>query len=201
MQVHPTGGGHPLWPEVAPSKPGQGIQSPSSGPATQVELTAAAEARLAESTGAEDPRAVEAGRAAGGAGGAGEEEDLRPGELTDEEEQIVKELKARDAEVRAHEAAHIAASGGLAGAPSYTFQDGPDGKRYAVGGEVSIDTSSGGTPNRSAWVMPSCSIMRPRSCSPTPRLARTWTPSARRAPPWPRQPSRWQRQRAEHESQ
>ena len=148
MQVHPTGGGHPLWPEVAPSKRGESIQTPSSGPATQVELTAEAEARLAESTGAQDPRAVEASKGARAAGATGEdEEDLRPGELTEEEEQVVSELKARDAEVRAHEAAHIAASGGLAGAPSYTFQDGPDGKRYAVGGEVSIDTSSGATPD------------------------------------------------------
>lgn len=63
-------------------------------------------------------------------------------ELTDEEEQQVDELKQRDQEVRRHEAAHKAAAGGHAiGGPTFEFQTGPDGKRYAVGGEVKIDTS------------------------------------------------------------
>jgi len=45
-------------------------------------------------------------------------------------------LKARDREVRAHEAAHTAAAGSLAkGGPSFTFQRGSDGRLYAVGGE------------------------------------------------------------------
>jgi hypothetical protein len=67
-------------------------------------------------------------------------------ELSPEEQQMVRELEARDREVRAHEAAHVAAAGGLAGSPSYSFQTGPDNKQYAVGGEVSIDTSPGRTP-------------------------------------------------------
>lgn len=53
----------------------------------------------------------------------------------------IRELKARDAEVKAHEAAHAAVGGQLAGTPSYTYQRGPDGVRYAVGGEVPIDVS------------------------------------------------------------
>jgi hypothetical protein len=62
--------------------------------------------------------------------------------LTAEEEQLVEALKKRDAEVRRHEAAHVAAGGPyVRGAPSYTFQTGPDGRRYAIGGEVQIDTS------------------------------------------------------------
>ncbi|MEQ9335590.1 MAG: putative metalloprotease CJM1_0395 family protein, partial [Miltoncostaeaceae bacterium] len=32
-------------------------------------------------------------------------------------------------------APHAAAGGQYAGAPSFTYQTGPDGKRYAVGGE------------------------------------------------------------------
>ena len=64
-----------------------------------------------------------------------------PGELSEDQQAQVKELKERDAEVRAHEAAHAATGGSYAGAPSYEYQVGPDGKRYAVGGEVSIDTS------------------------------------------------------------
>ena len=63
-------------------------------------------------------------------------------ELSEEERRILKELRARDAEVRAHEQAHLAAAGPYAnGAPKYEYQTGPDGKQYAVGGEVSIDTS------------------------------------------------------------
>ena len=54
------------------------------------------------------------------------------------------ELQSRDQEVRIHEAAHQA--GGLAGAASYSYQQGSDGKMYAIGGEVSIDTSEGSTP-------------------------------------------------------
>ncbi len=54
----------------------------------------------------------------------------------------VRELQSRDQEVRAHEAAHKAAAGDLArGGASFTYEVGPNGVRYAVGGEVSIDTS------------------------------------------------------------
>lgn len=62
-------------------------------------------------------------------------------ELTDAEEKQVRELKARDREVRAHEQAHARVGGSYASSPTYTFQDGPDGKRYAIGGEVQIDSA------------------------------------------------------------
>ncbi|MBL1278515.1 MAG: hypothetical protein COB30_020775 [Ectothiorhodospiraceae bacterium] len=63
-------------------------------------------------------------------------------ELTEEDKRVIAQLKTSDREVRAHEAAHLAAAGGLArGGASFTYQAGPDGRRYAVGGEVSIDTS------------------------------------------------------------
>ena len=57
------------------------------------------------------------------------------------EQKQLAELKARDAEVRAHEAAHAAVGGQLAGSPSYTYQRGPDGQQYAIGGEVQISLS------------------------------------------------------------
>lgn len=60
---------------------------------------------------------------------------------TSEEQQKISELAARDREVRAHEAAHASVGGIYAGAPSYNFARGPDGKNYAVSGEVSIDVS------------------------------------------------------------
>ncbi len=66
-----------------------------------------------------------------------------------EREQELKEiqqLSARDAEVRNHELAHAAVGGSYAGSPSYEYETGPDGKKYAVGGEVSIDVSEGATP-------------------------------------------------------
>jgi hypothetical protein len=54
----------------------------------------------------------------------------------------IQQLKARDTEVRAHEAAHIAAGGGIVqGGASFSFETGPDGIQYAIGGEVKIDTS------------------------------------------------------------
>lgn len=69
------------------------------------------------------------------------------GELSAEALALIAKLKARDTEVRQHEQAHLAAAGGLAqSGASYTYQRGPDGVNYAVGGEVRIDTSPGRTP-------------------------------------------------------
>jgi hypothetical protein len=61
--------------------------------------------------------------------------------LSEGEREQLKKLKARDTEVRNHENAHQSAGGQFAGSPSYTYQAGPDGRRYAIGGEVSIDVS------------------------------------------------------------
>lgn len=68
--------------------------------------------------------------------GEGEEDDLSP-----EDQETVEKLKARDREVREHEQAHVRAGQPYAGSPSYDYQTGPDGKQYAVGGEVPIDVS------------------------------------------------------------
>lgn len=64
-----------------------------------------------------------------------------PDGLTQEERALVAQLSARDREVRKHEEAHARVGGPFAGAPSYDFQAGPDGRRYAIGGEVPIDVS------------------------------------------------------------
>lgn len=67
--------------------------------------------------------------------------------LDEQEQREVEQLKARDREVRAHEMAHLAAAGSLAtSGASFTYERGPDGVSYAVGGEVGIDTSPGRTP-------------------------------------------------------
>ncbi|MBO1923105.1 putative metalloprotease CJM1_0395 family protein [Thiomicrorhabdus sp. 6S3-12] len=57
-------------------------------------------------------------------------------------EQVISQLKSRDREVRAHEMAHLSVAGAYARGMSFTYQTGPDGKRYAIGGEVGIDTSA-----------------------------------------------------------
>jgi hypothetical protein len=68
-------------------------------------------------------------------------------DLSDEEKQAVQQLKKRDAEVKAHERSHMAAGAGIVqGGASYTYQKGPDGRMYAVGGEVKIDVSPENTP-------------------------------------------------------
>jgi hypothetical protein len=56
--------------------------------------------------------------------------------------EVLSQLKSRDTAVRAHEAAHMAAGGRfITGGATYTYEKGPDGGEYAVGGEVGIDTS------------------------------------------------------------
>ncbi len=62
-------------------------------------------------------------------------------ELSADEQAEVEKLQRRDTEVRAHEQAHKAAAGRYAGAISYEYTSGPDGRRYASGGSVPIDTS------------------------------------------------------------
>jgi len=67
--------------------------------------------------------------------------------LSTEEQTLIAELSSTDTKVRAHEAAHIAAGGGIVnGGASFSYAKGPDGKMYATGGEVPIDTSEGKTP-------------------------------------------------------
>ena len=108
-------------------------------------------AQLARDAG-EQPEAPDDGDDGGNERGTGNERGSERGsarqgaELSSEDARRVEQLRARDREVRAHEQAHIAAAGGLAGSPKYEFQVGADGRRYAVGGEVSINVAAGRTP-------------------------------------------------------
>jgi hypothetical protein len=62
--------------------------------------------------------------------------------LPEKERKQVEDLRQKDSHVRSHENAHLAAAGNLArGGPKFEFETGPDGKRYAVAGEVPIDTN------------------------------------------------------------
>jgi len=81
--------------------------------------------------------------------GAAQEDAAEPGAPSErakpidpEQQAKIQALKARDTEVRNHEQAHLSAAGGLAiSGASFQYAIGPDGQRYAVGGEVSIDVS------------------------------------------------------------
>jgi len=73
--------------------------------------------------------------------GQAEAQNPPPGQLTEEQLEVVQALQSRDREVRAHEQAHKSVGGSLAGAVSFSYQSGPNGQRYAVGGEVPIDAS------------------------------------------------------------
>ncbi|RDH85164.1 MAG: hypothetical protein DIZ78_11610 [endosymbiont of Escarpia spicata] len=77
----------------------------------------------------------------------------KPAQTTDElgtaELRLVQELKSRDQAVRAHELAHLSAAGQFArGGAQFDYKVGPDGNRYAVGGEVSIDSSRESDPQQ-----------------------------------------------------
>lgn len=75
-------------------------------------------------------------------------------EFSQEEVAELTKLKARDVEVRAHEQAHLSAAGGYAtGGASFSYQKGPDGQSYAVGGEVGIDLSQESDPNATVQKM------------------------------------------------
>ena len=68
-------------------------------------------------------------------------------ELSPEQKQEVEKLKKRDQEVKAHENSHKSAGAGIVqGGATYQYQRGSDGRMYAVGGEVKIDTSRENSP-------------------------------------------------------
>lgn len=62
-------------------------------------------------------------------------------ELDEAELSLIRELASRDREVRQHEQAHVSVGGPYAGAPSFRYERGPDGRPYAVSGEVPIDVA------------------------------------------------------------
>ncbi len=70
-------------------------------------------------------------------------------QLSQEQQQQVQRLRQVDQKVRAHEQAHISAAAGLSlGGANFQTVRGPDGKQYAVAGEVSIDVSPANSPEQ-----------------------------------------------------
>lgn len=82
--------------------------------------------------------APDAGGARPAAARAAEQRERQPDQARE-----IQQLRARDREVRTHEQAHQAAGGQhVNGGVQFDYQRGPDGRYYAVGGEVSISTSA-----------------------------------------------------------
>ena len=74
--------------------------------------------------------------------GQDRQENRSQSRLSQEEQRELERLRARDGQVRRHEQAHAAAAGELlTSGPNYDFVTGPDGRRYAVSGNVQIDTA------------------------------------------------------------
>jgi hypothetical protein len=69
-------------------------------------------------------------------------------ELSHEELQKLRELERKDQQVRTRDMAFLAAAGGAAGSVSLEYETGPDGRRYAVGADIKLDTSAGATPEQ-----------------------------------------------------
>ncbi|MES9963066.1 MAG: putative metalloprotease CJM1_0395 family protein [Candidatus Sedimenticola sp. 20ELBAFRAG] len=88
------------------------------------------------------------GRGGRDAGEPGEQSSTKAGkggseeQVSAQEKAEIRKLQSRDREVRAHELAHLAAGGGVVrGGATYQYARGPDGRLYAVGGEVAISGS------------------------------------------------------------
>ncbi|MBP0604340.1 hypothetical protein J8I01_17720 [Aeromonas sanarellii] len=130
---------------VPPSRQSEAFGA-ESGVGSQKERTRAAQANPAtpspstKESGQAGPATV-AHRFVEATGEEGERRQRQDGEQQEQQKQQrqVAALVERDLEVRKHEQAHQAVGGEHAGSPSYQFSRGPDGKRYATGGEVVID--------------------------------------------------------------
>lgn len=143
--IRPSQASRPVS-ERARAAEGPARASEADGAAPEDKVTISSEARdRAEGT-----------TKAGGRGG-GDEKDgkvsadgkqQKPGngKLTAEQQRQVVWLQQRDTHVRQHEAAHQAAGGSLTGGATFSYQIGPDGRSYAVGGEVPVRLASGRTP-------------------------------------------------------
>lgn len=73
--------------------------------------------------------------------------------LSDEQQRKLDNLKARDTEVKIHEQKHKSVGGQYASSPSYTTEKGPDGREYAVEGEVKISITEESSPQETVTKM------------------------------------------------
>jgi hypothetical protein len=133
-------------PETAPENAGRPEITPVVGNENSANKTAASEQGA-------DPRSAQEGSAQEGSASIqnpsnknserSENESKQQDRIQEQQQQqdlkLIRSLSQRDREVQAHENAHSAVGGQYAGSANYTYQRGPDGVNYAVGGEVPID--------------------------------------------------------------
>lgn len=138
VSLHAGGCGSCLASSKAPARTPLASSSQPAVPVDRADISAAAQQ---QATAAGEPETAEPARPPGGDTGL-----PMPGALSEmdpEARRAIASLRRRDQEVRLHEQAHLLAAGPYAtGGPSYTYATGPDGRRYAVGGEVPIDLSA-----------------------------------------------------------
>tara|TARA_R110000850_G_scaffold13134_3_gene42968 strand:- start:22 stop:600 length:579 start_codon:yes stop_codon:yes gene_type:complete len=103
----------------------------------RVEQTAKGRALEEDTASTDDPKTTSASEESSSAEAGPKRADGTP--MAPEEIQLLDQLKQTDREVRQHEMAHQTVGGAYTGGASYEYEVGPDGKRYAVAGEVPID--------------------------------------------------------------
>jgi hypothetical protein len=128
-------------PETAPENAGRPDITPVLGNENRANKTGSSEKGA-------DPRSVQGGSASiqdqsNENSERSENESKQQARIQEQQQQqdlkLIRSLSQRDREVQAHENAHSAVGGQYAGSANYTYQRGPDGVNYAVGGEVPID--------------------------------------------------------------
>jgi len=99
-----------------------------------------------------------------------QKKDVSSTQLTASQQAVVAELQAIDTAVHAHESAHIAAGGGVIRSGAiFTYEQAPNKRLYAIGGEVGIDTSEAATPDETVTKMQTVrtAALAPMDPSPT----------------------------------
>jgi hypothetical protein len=133
-----------------------------------VSLSAAARERYATLLGGQSASAASSSTPSGSSesteAGAASTAVRTSGELSEPERQAVQELRSIDSNVRVHEQAHQSAGGRYAGAPCYSYTNGPDNKQYATAGEVSIDMSP--VPNQPRQTVEKMKIVQRAAMAP-----------------------------------
>ncbi|MFJ5538342.1 MULTISPECIES: putative metalloprotease CJM1_0395 family protein [Halomonadaceae] len=103
----------------------------------RVEQAAKGSALAEDTASTDDPKTTSASEESSSAEAGPKRADGTP--MAPDEIRLLDQLKQNDREVRQHEMAHQTVGGAYAGGASYEYEVGPDGKRYAVAGEVPID--------------------------------------------------------------
>ena len=125
-------------PSTAPENSGRPDISPTQAQANKGESAGAEQNSQANDASAAQAKA---GNRSEGADNESKQQERIQEQQQKQDLELIRTLSQREAEVHAHENAHSAVGGQYAGSASYTYQRGPDGVNYAVGGEVSIDVS------------------------------------------------------------